>query len=204
MPTISAITNKSIYILRHGQTRFNAEGRLQGHCDSPLTAKGEAQAAAMGQALQAQQLDMSQWQLIASPLGRARQTAAIVASQLGLAADAIQTDARVMECHLGQWEQQEIPPLFAAEPTLQQRGDWYLQAPGAETLQQVQTRLHQWLTDTPASHIILISHGLTGVILRGLLLGLNDSELWQQDKPQDALYYFHGGQLQRISTVDFV
>lgn len=40
--------SRTLYLLRHGQTRYNAELRLQGRCNSELTARGEAQALAMG------------------------------------------------------------------------------------------------------------------------------------------------------------
>ncbi len=63
--------SRLIYLLRHGQTRFNAEQRLQGRCNSELTDKGEAQAIAMGRRLAAELADPARWTVYASPLGRA-------------------------------------------------------------------------------------------------------------------------------------
>lgn len=197
--------NKQLYILRHGQTQFNAEGKLQGHCNSPLTELGESQARALGQALaKALAQDGStvdEWRLIASPLGRAVQTAQLVCEGLGLNSNSIQTDERVMEAGLGDWEQREIASIMAAHPELDGRGDWYLQAPNAEPLAQIRSRLQNWLQDpaTP-NKVILVSHGLTGVVLRGMLQHLDDDALWLQDKPQDAFYHFQEGQLHRIKA----
>ncbi|MCL1035587.1 histidine phosphatase family protein [Shewanella submarina] len=197
--------NKQLYILRHGQTRFNAEGKLQGHCNSPLTELGESQARALGtalaRALTQDGCPVDEWQLIASPLGRAVQTAQLVCEGLGLDNSAIHTDERVMEARLGDWEQQEIATIMAAHPELDGRGDWYLQAPNAESLVQIRSRLQNWLQD-PATpdKVILVSHGLTGVVLRGMLQHLDDDALWQQDKPQDAFYHFREGQLNRIKV----
>ncbi len=93
--------SRLIYLLRHGQTRFNAEQRLQGRCNSELTDKGEAQAIAMGRRLAGELADPARWTVYASPLGRARQTAQLVCEQLGLAADRIVWDDRLMELGMG-------------------------------------------------------------------------------------------------------
>jgi probable phosphoglycerate mutase len=73
-----------LWVMRHGETEWNTKGLLQGHADSPLTARGAAQARSAGELLRAAGIR----RLIASDLGRARQTAAIVAEVLGLAAAA--------------------------------------------------------------------------------------------------------------------
>ena len=203
------LIDKSLYILRHGQTQFNQQGRLQGHCDSPLTTLGQAQAQAFGQTLKQHLLqthsEISDWTLIASPLGRALQTAHIVADNLGIACSEIQTDKRVIETGLGDWEQQKIQDIKTRHPHLHNLGGWYFQAPNVERLACVRHRLQNWLDDpaTPA-RVILVSHGLTGVILRGLLDNLDDSSLWQLDKPQDAFYYFNQGQLSRLSASTYL
>ncbi|MFJ2619889.1 histidine phosphatase family protein [Glutamicibacter sp. NPDC087344] len=66
--------------VRHGQTQWNLEGRLQGSSDIPLNASGRMQAAQAVQVLGAGQWDV----IVSSPLDRARQTAQIIADGLGL------------------------------------------------------------------------------------------------------------------------
>lgn len=194
-----------LFILRHGQTEFNAQRRLQGHCNSPLTAQGEAQALAYGNTLKslAGQLNIAElndFAIVSSPLGRAMQTATIVAGALGREPGAVSADDRVKEAGLGEWEHGHIPDIHAANPGLADKPGWYLDGPGAEPLESIQARLHDWLKDpaTP-SRVIVVSHGVTGVVLRALLLGLDNQAMWAQDKPQDAFYYFSQGTLKRIA-----
>lgn len=84
----------TLIIIRHGQTVWNRDMRFQGHGDSPLTARGRAEARAIGQRLLKMPFDA----LISSDLGRAKQTAAIIAGYTG---HAVQIDARLRERHYG-------------------------------------------------------------------------------------------------------
>jgi len=190
---------KEIFILRHGQTEYNAAGRLQGHCNSPLTDLGRAQAGAYGKVLANWPAGTAGFQLLSSPLGRAMETASLVAAELGLTDGAIIRESRLMEAGLGEWEMARIADIHAAQPMLAGRNDWYLQAPGAESLSTIRARLQDWLQD-PATpeRVIMVSHGITTVVLRGLLLGLDDSAMWRQDKPQDAFYRYSQGIIERI------
>ncbi|WP_203563851.1 phosphoglycerate mutase family protein [Deefgea sp. CFH1-16] len=89
--------SRTIYLLRHGQTKFNLERRMQGHCDSALTELGVAQARAMGATLRAELGSLDNWQVFASPLGRTMQTAELVCAELGLASRCIQPEPRLIE-----------------------------------------------------------------------------------------------------------
>lgn len=81
-------------LVRHGETAWNAEGRVQGQLDIPLNAHGEAQARAVAEALAFERFDA----IYASDLGRVRQTARPAAARLGLP---VQLDARLRERHYG-------------------------------------------------------------------------------------------------------
>ncbi len=81
-------------VVRHGETHWNVASRIQGHADSPLTALGEAQAAAIAGRLAQERFDV----LYSSDLGRARQTAQFIADSSGLP---IRTDARLRERNFG-------------------------------------------------------------------------------------------------------
>lgn len=193
--------SRLIYLLRHGQTRFNAEQRLQGRCNSELTDKGEAQAIAMGRRLADELADPARWTVYASPLGRARQTALLVCEQLGLPADRIVWDDRLMELGMGEWESCWVPELQMAHPELDlEQPDWYLQAPEAESFESIQRRAHQWLLDPAiAERAIVISHGLLGAILRGVYADLDYKATWSQALPQDAFYKLQDGHITRIA-----
>jgi broad specificity phosphatase PhoE len=193
--------SRLIYLLRHGQTRYNAELRLQGRCNSDLTAKGEAQATAMGARLRDLLDDPTRWTLYASPLGRARQTAYLVCQQLGLDSDRIVWDERLVELGMGEWESRRVPELLAAHPELDlEQPDWYLQAPDGETFQSIQRRAQAWLQDERiAERAIVVSHGLFGAMLRGAYADLDYTTTWLQELPQDAFYQLQDGHITRIA-----
>ena len=196
--------SRTIYLLRHGQTEFNLERRMQGHCDSPLTELGESQARAMGATLGELLSDPSEWQVLVSPLGRAQQTAKLLMNELGLPASHLHIDPRLIEVAFGEWEKQQVMTLFAKYPDLAEQADWYFNAPGCEPLAAVMVRLSQWLAD-PAlpSRIVVVAHGLLGRILRGLYAGMSSQEMWQQDMPQDAFFRLQDGALTRIECVQY-
>lgn len=102
-----------IYLLRHGQTEFNAERRIQGRCDSPLTALGRAQARGFGELLADQLGPDNHIPIISSPLGRAVETAGIVREHSGLQSP-LQTDARLQEIGCGSWEKRSRDMLAKA------------------------------------------------------------------------------------------
>jgi len=86
-----------VYLVRHGETEMNRLRRVQGQNDEPLNENGRAQARALAQAFRGREL-AAVW---ASPLARARETAAIAFGETGLA---LRTDARLMELHQGALE----------------------------------------------------------------------------------------------------
>lgn len=189
---------RTFFILRHGQTRFNAEQRLQGHCNSPLTARGLQQASRAGDRLQSN-LDGRDYHVFCSPLGRAVETARIVCDSIGFPEAQLQQDERLKEFSLGEWEQRTIPGLMDEFPQLQAERDWYLLAPHSEPYDAVQQRLRHWLDDLPpVGDILVVTHALTGVVLRSLLLNLNYADTWQQAIPQDAFFMITDAQITRV------
>lgn len=187
-----------IYLVRHGETEFNAERRQQGHMDSPLTALGRAQARAVGDLLKRQMGGHSGWRLVASPLGRAQHTAQIIGEQLGLP---IETDRRVIEVSFGQWDGRLRDELSAEFPETFGRGDWQFAAPGGETFESVENRIADWLADLPPEpqrKVIVVCHGGSGRVVRGAYLRLPRAQTWAQPVPQDAIYRLASGASERL------
>jgi probable phosphoglycerate mutase len=89
----------TILLIRHGETAWNAERRLQGHLDIPLNAEGERQAALLGTALAGEAID----HVLSSDLGRARQTAEAILRARG-ATTAVQVDPQLRERCYGGFE----------------------------------------------------------------------------------------------------
>jgi probable phosphoglycerate mutase len=184
-----------IYLLRHGQTEMNAEGRLQGQRDSPLTARGRGQAAAMGDLLATVMDDPAAASWVCSPLGRARHTAEIVAARLAVDAAGIGLEPR-----LGLTRAE----IEAREPDLWQArlaDKWDFVIPGGESYAMVAVRARAWLAEQrPEAPVVAVCHGAFGRILRGLYLGASAEEIFALDEPQDALFRLTGGVVQRFDV----
>ncbi|HCG7227983.1 TPA: histidine phosphatase family protein [Vibrio parahaemolyticus] len=195
---------RRIFVLRHGETEFNADKKLQGHCNSSLTSKGSDQARRVGTTLK-QYVENRPFRVYSSTLGRALQTSQIVCEELNYSYENLNKEPRLKEFSLGEWEQRTIPSLEQEIPNLLAQNDWYLQAPNCETYESVRERLSSWLSDvTHDEDIVVVSHGLTGIVLRGLLLGMNYTQVWQQDLPQDAFFIIEDGRITRVNCVDTI
>ncbi|EGQ8037694.1 histidine phosphatase family protein [Vibrio parahaemolyticus] len=195
---------RRIFVLRHGETEFNADKKLQGHCNSSLTSKGSDQARRVGTTLK-QYVENRPFRVYSSTLGRALQTSQIVCEELNYSYENLNKEPRLKEFSLGEWEQRTIPSLVQEIPDLLAQNDWYLQAPNCETYESVRERLSSWLSDVAHDEdIVVVSHGLTGIVLRGLLLGMDYTQVWQQDLPQDAFFIIEDGRITRVNCVDTV
>ncbi|EGQ7662098.1 histidine phosphatase family protein [Vibrio parahaemolyticus] len=195
---------RRIFVLRHGETEFNADKKLQGHCNSSLTSKGSDQARRVGTTLK-QYVENRPFRVYSSTLGRALQTSQIVCEELNYSYENLNKEPRLKEFSLGEWEQRTIPSLEQEIPNLLAQNDWYLQAPNCETYESVRERLSSWLSDVAHDEdIVVVSHGLTGIVLRGLLLGMDYTQVWQQDLPQDAFFIIEDGRITRVNCLDTV
>ncbi len=193
-----------IFLVRHGRTTYNEEGRFQGGLDSPLTALGHEQAARNGRLLKRLIGSPDGWRIQASPLGRTVHTAQILCAELGEGVR-FETDARLAEVRLGLWEgltdeeTEVVSPGVRAGTT---RYDFFFRAPGGETYPIFAARLANWLTQAradPQPHIA-ISHGVAGRVLRGLYLGLDPAEALRLEAPQDAVFRLAEGRVERIEA----
>ena len=193
-----------IYLLRHGQTNYNHEGRMQGQLESVLTPLGEAQVQAMADVLLAQLDDPNDWRILASPLARTRQSAAIVAATLGLS---VEIEPALVEVGVGAWEGQLYADLRVSHADAFARPDWYFQAPGGERFEDLSGRIDPWFTGLPPEperRLIVVCHGVSGSFVRRAYLGLTQEETVAQDMPQDAIYQLSNGTITRIACAAVV
>ena len=188
-----------IYLVRHGQTAFNAEGRLQGHVDSPLTARGRAQAVRFGETLRGLTGAGAGWRIVASPLGRARATAEAIRDVLGWGE--VELEPRLIELSWGDWDGRLRSELEARHPDAFGQSGWAFRTPTGEPYASVQGRMADWLAGLPPEperRVIAVSHGVAGRVLRGVYAGLTQDAALVQPVPQDAIYRLAGGTLERI------
>lgn len=163
------------YIARHGETVFNAAGRLQGeHLHTPLTRTGFAQADEMGRALREKLGAKPALTLWASPTGRALQTLAVIAEHLELDWHAAKTDSRLVEIDTGDWGGRYYTDLSAEGLTVVDRATGLLHpAPNGEDYPAIAARVSGWLaeTDGDAGDRLVILHGISSRVLRGVMTG---------------------------------
>jgi probable phosphoglycerate mutase len=194
--------NFMLYLLRHGETIWNAEGRYQGQKDSPLTPRGRDQAASLGRILSGlTRFSGTPLRAYVSPLGRAQETADIVGRHVSL--DRVD-EPRLMEVSMGTWDgmthyeiSMECPEALVGTD----RYDWYFRSPDGESLDTFMTRVSAWLKEARAPAAV-ISHGVTGRILRGVYLGLSRREMLELPTPQDGLYQLNAGSVRFITEAD--
>jgi probable phosphoglycerate mutase len=193
-----------IYLIRHGRTEFNVEGRFQGHCDSPLTPLGLEQAAANGARIKSLIGDPSGWRLETSPLGRALHTAQIIANVAGLAAPI--PDDRLREVSLGSWDGLTDEDIALAYPDAAKgatRYDIFFRSPDGERFEALRARLQSWLDEAldDGRPRIAVSHGVAGRVLRGLYAGLDREVMLKLPTPQDAVFRLADGRIEEIAAL---
>lgn len=167
-----------LWLVRHGETVFNRENRLQGQADAPLTARGRAQAAALAARLCRKRFDA----LYSSDLNRARETVAIVNGPLGIG---VSETPLLRERHFGEAQGLLKAEAFAQFPALTKSagagtvGDI---PPGAERVDRLLARTQAFLRQVEQNHasgsrLLIVAHGGS---IRGLVisaLGLS-AESW--------------------------
>jgi len=169
--------NRRLFIARHGETVFNKVARMQGQAElhTPLTWEGCIQARDMGRALAEYLGTDARPQLWSSTAGRALQTLALIAEEIDADWHETNRDDRLLEIDVGRWSSRtyadiaaEIGPIVDVEHKL-----FSVRPDGGEYYEDVAQRLSHWLGALPFDQdMLIICHGMTARVLRGLLLGI--------------------------------
>ena len=181
-----------IYVIRHGQTDWNAERRLQGQKDIPLNAIGREQARQNGIDLaEILKIEAIPFDFVASPLGRTRATMEIMRAAMKLPAEDYRTDERLVEVSFGDWEGHTVKELKATvrdRITERNLNKWDFIPPGedAESYEIMSWRVASWLNSVEWP-TVCVTHG--GVI-RSLFRTIADvpkHEAAEGEIPQDRI-----------------
>ena len=190
-----------IFLLRHGETVWNTEQRIQGQLDSPLTKKGKLQAEQNGERLR-HLLKGEQFRIVSSPLKRALSTATIIASKLGTMPDEIETDDRLKEISFGNWEGMtwsEVKERDFQCYNDRLRDRWNIRAPAGENYQDVADRLQDWSNGLQDKTIIAVSHGCAGRILRSIHANLDRNETPNLSEQHESIFLLtDGGAIEQL------
>lgn len=161
-----------VYLVRHGETLWNAARRIQGQSDSALTEKGEMQAHQVGERVK----HLGITHVIASDLGRTRRTAEIIADACGCD---VTVDPRLRELNMGVLEQRALDSLTPEEEGWRKTlidGTVDGRIPQGESMSEMAERMHQALNACldlpPGSRPLLVSHGMALGVLLSTILGL--------------------------------
>jgi broad specificity phosphatase PhoE len=164
-----------LILVRHGETVWNAERRLQGQTDIPLSDVGREQADRLAARLAGETLDA----VCSSDLRRALATAAIIAGPHALP---VRADPRLRQSYRGEWEGKtldEIRALSGGNVT-EERLD---HPPGGETPEQVAGRLRAFLTDVRRDYagqtLLAVAHGHVLRVLIALALEIDPAQTWR-------------------------
>jgi probable phosphoglycerate mutase len=193
----------TLYFVRHGVTDWNQERRLQGQQDIPLNALGREQASRCGVLLRdllaRNGRSVAEFDYVASPLGRARETMELMRAQLGLDPESYRTDARLMEMSFGRWEGFTFAELQATEAkalSARERDKWGFVLPGGESYAQLAVRVREWYAGVERDTVVAAHGGVCRTLIADL--GLERPEVASAGEiGQGCVYVFSGEGLAR-------
>jgi probable phosphoglycerate mutase len=195
----------TIYYIRHGETSWNAAGRLQGAQDTALNDRGRRQATDAGRILAGliarDGHDEAALPFVPSPLGRARSTMELVRRVLELPPDDYSLDDRLREIGYGEWEGSTLPEMQVRDPQLyarRQTEKWTVSPPGGESYVEVQARMADWYASL-TEDTVAVAHGGTAralMVALGIETPQSAADLTIE---QGAVYVFRDGGLQKYS-----
>ena len=188
-----------IYLVRHGETVWNAEGRFQGQLDSPLTHRGREQATQNGMLLARTLAGRTDFAMQTSPLGRTQETTSLIRAHLACTNPTF--EPRIQEVTVGCWDGLTHTDIDAGWPGLLDGStafNWYFRAPDGEVYDAAVERVRSWLHEVDGS-IVAVSHGLIGRLIRGAYLGLSRDDALTLPVPQDVVWLLAQGRVEALA-----
>lgn len=180
-----------LFLLRHGETDWNAVRRLQGHNDILLNDVGRLQARRHGEVLRGVMLllgeNVADWHFVSSPLMRCRETMEIMRSGLGLEDEDYEISDQIIELGFGDWEGKRWDDIKAEMPDLVEArlaDPWHFSAPGGgESYEALKVRIVEWYRALPA-RTIAVTHSGPSRMVRGYASGMAECKIPFQESHQ--------------------
>jgi probable phosphoglycerate mutase len=175
-----------LILIRHGETDWNREGRLQGAQDIPLNALGRRQAVEAALRLKELAPDFAVLPYLASPMQRARETMEILRGELGLDPSAYTVDQRLRELTFGTWEGftwRDIRKAEREQAQLRERNKWSFVPPDGESYAMLAERIRPVLAEL-ITETVIVSHGGVARAVLALIGAVSPqkasmAEIWQ-------------------------
>ena len=185
----------TIYFVRHGETDWNAEARLQGQRDVPLNDFGRVQAEEAAGRLRDLVSAYEDLAFVASPLGRTRETMEALRFALGLAPKAYRADDRLKELSFGAWEGltwKEVRRHDPAGAAARERDKWGFVPPGGESYAMLAARVAPCFAELTRDTVV-VSHGGVARALLATRCGVPKHEAPRVDIWQGRILVVEGG-----------
>lgn len=192
--------NPPIYFIRHGETDWNREGRIQGQIDIPLNDNGHQQAVSISRGLKSflgrTKVDL----FVASPLTRTRQTMSYLLREFDLPDNKAETEPAMLELAFGIWEGHFFKDLKTNPQypkNLEERFRWRPQ--DGESYEEGLERVRQWIgrIDGPT---VIVAHGAIGRCLIGLVSDLPPARIVKAPTPQGHFCRLQDGRIDWFDT----
>ena len=189
-----------LWFIRHGETDFNREGRLQGQQDIPLNARGREQAGAVGRALrklagaEMAALD-ARSAFVCSPFARTRRTMELARAVMGFDPVAYALDDRLKELTFGAWEGFTWPEIETRDPdgaAARAAHKWDFTPPGGESYAELASRVAPWVA-TIEGDLFVTSHGGVARALMYLIADVAPEKAAEIPIQQGRAILFAGG-----------
>ncbi|WP_173931041.1 histidine phosphatase family protein [Chelativorans sp. Marseille-P2723] len=189
-----------LYIVRHGETDWNVEERLQGQAETDINARGREQAARNGVHLARLIEEPGIFDFVSSPSRRTRNTMERIRNRMGLAPDAYRTDPRLKEVHFGDWQGFTYAELEEREPGVTSKrmvDKWHFLPPGreAESYEVMARRVRSWLGELKRPTICVTHGGVVRAIFH-LVGGVPVQQASDLEVPQDRILRVEEGRLE--------
>ena len=191
-----------IYLIRHGQTVWNAECRKQGYQDSPLTWEGIRQASEIAATLGKMHIDI--FSIFASPLSRVTQFSYLVLGKIDskLYTNIVISDL-LKECGFGIWEgmtdmetKEKHPDIWKAR----ENDKWNYSGHGIESYEMIFQRAKEFLCKYETKRMLIFTHEMISKVIRGNYLNMDKKNILDLAHPQNVIYRLENGQCSELSV----
>lgn len=178
-----------IYLVRHGETYWNVEGRIQGQTQTDLTQKGIEQSKWLAEYFRSKMID----RIICSKLVRSQKTAEQINTHHNLQ---LEINPKINECNWGKWEgltHAEVKERYPDEYSYSRENIWYFRPQNGESYDDLFDRLYPIVSEFAAiavtENLLIVSHAMVNKVLLGIFLDLPMEEIVKIAHPNDTIYF---------------
>lgn len=191
-----------IYLVRHGQTMWNIEGKRQGSLDSPLTLEGINQSLDVANILKKYVEDTNTLKIFSSPLSRCKQFTSLICEHISYKFELVEFRDKIAECNFGVWEglsEETAKKKYSEVHKERQFNKWNHVIPGGESYKQFYERVKSFLKETENINCIIVAHEGTSKMIRGIIENKSNEEILKSKHKQPDVYKIIGCGVELLS-----